>query len=396
MYKKTKNHIDTTIKFLISMSYSLKTDEISINQKILGQYLNLKRETINRQLNKLIKLNLLSIERQQYFNTNKDWKKKPNWKNNIYKVDKDKLNNYLIEKYNYNCLDNIDTDINLYINYIVFYKEYFMEEKVKVRHIKRRLNKINRLVKANRKYIDILNDLNNDTDRKIKMSYITDNKKRLTSKLCHTYNPKTHTDDTKRYKLLVEQYGNVEYDEFDTNASIYRLTYNLNHTEYLSPDIDIYELIYNNCNFTVNWSDSIRKLFKKLLMGIYMREWGITYRCFEYDKKKHYKVFYKKSDKDFVDFYNKITTTFNDNLNNILTTVANAMHKVLNVVKFYKADIFIYESNLHIIMLKKKKEDNIIASNVYDGFYIPKGTISNEQFNNYYNQATNILKGVCV
>jgi hypothetical protein len=47
-------------------------------------------------------------------------------------------------------------------------------------------------------------------------------------------------------------------------------------------------------------------------------------------------------------------------------------------------------------MLDLMEKDNIIASNVYDGFYTPLGTLSKDKFNKYYEQATNILKGVCV
>ena len=398
IYQKQKNHIDTTIKFLIAISYCLKTDEIGINQNLLGIYLNLKRETINRHIQKLIKLDLLSIEKQLYFNKDKNWKthKENHWKNNIYKVDINKLNDYLINKYNYDCLQNINNDMKLYTEYRTFYKDYFMDAKVKTRVQKSRQTKLDKLKKKNQKYIDILNKLNNNKTRKIKMSYLCDNKQRLTSELCHTYNPDIHKNST-RYDILNKQYGdNVQYEENDTNASIYRLTYNLNHSEHLPYDVDIYELIYKECDFKVKWTTSIRTQFKKLLMYIYMREWGIKYRCNEYERKKNYKVFYKKSDEQFVGFHRNIIDIFNDTLYNILTTVANAMHKVLNITKFYGANIFIYESNLHILMLDLMEKDNIIASNVYDGFYTPLGTLSKDKFNNYYEQATNILKGVCV
>ena len=67
------------------------------------------------------------------------------------------------------------------------------------------------------------------------------------------------------------------------------------------------------------------------------------------------------------------------------------MHKVLNLDKFYKADIFIYESNLHILMLKLLKDLNIQTINVYDGFYFVKDSLTKEQYDEIYNKASNIL-----
>ena len=65
--------------------------------------------------------------------------------------------------------------------------------------------------------------------------------------------------------------------------------------------------------------------------------------------------------------------------------------KVLNLDKFYKADIFIYESNLHILMLKLLKDLNIQTINVYDGFYFIKDSLTKEQYDEIYNKASNIL-----
>ena len=75
----------------------------------------------------------------------------------------------------------------------------------------------------------------------------------------------------------------------------------------------------------------------------------------------------------------------------ILSTVRDAMHRVFNLDKFYRADIFIFESNLHILMLKLFKDMGIKTINVYDGFYFVKGTMTKEIYNNVYAKATNLL-----
>ena len=43
-------------------------------------------------------------------------------------------------------------------------------------------------------------------------------------------------------------------------------------------------------------------------------------------------------------------------------------------------------------MLTKFKNMGIIASNVYDGFYMPKGVLTQAEFEKIYDEATKILK----
>ena len=67
------------------------------------------------------------------------------------------------------------------------------------------------------------------------------------------------------------------------------------------------------------------------------------------------------------------------------------MHKVFNLEDFYKADIFIHESNLHILMLNKFKNLGIKTIDVYDGFYFIEGTMTQELYDKIYDEATNEL-----
>ena len=75
----------------------------------------------------------------------------------------------------------------------------------------------------------------------------------------------------------------------------------------------------------------------------------------------------------------------------ILDTIRKAMHAVFNLTHFYKGEIFIYESNLHILMLQKFKELGIKTINVYDGFYFKKNTMSQELYDSVYTQAVHQL-----
>ena len=89
-----------------------------------------------------------------------------------------------------------------------------------------------------------------------------------------------------------------------------------------------------------------------------------------------------------MEYYRKVEDFFGMKLVDILETVKRAMHEVLNVDTFYQAEIFIHESNLHILLLEKFKERGIIASNVYDGFYVPKGVITEDEYYRLYDEAT--------
>ena len=75
----------------------------------------------------------------------------------------------------------------------------------------------------------------------------------------------------------------------------------------------------------------------------------------------------------------------------IFNIVKDAMHEVFGLKKFYKANIFIYESNLHILMLKKFKDMGIKTINVYDGFYFIEGTMNQDLYNQIYREATEEL-----
>ena len=68
------------------------------------------------------------------------------------------------------------------------------------------------------------------------------------------------------------------------------------------------------------------------------------------------------------------------------------MHKILNVDKFMGADIFIQESNLHILMRDRFNKLNIKCINIYDGFYFIKDSVSKNTFYKIYEEALNELK----
>ena len=391
MYKKTKNHEeDTMIFFLVFSYYNNQGDSFPVNQELLGSYLNLCRVTINRHIQKMLDFGGLCLADKRYFNV----KKGTHWKNNIYTVNRDKLNQYLIDNYGYDCLANITAEEPMFFDFLDYKKKFYASPEELQEMYEEDLKDAKQIAEYTKTYADFvekLDELNADPQRKIKLDYLREGRKRLTSPLCGTKNPEKHKDNARAI-LLDKQYDGTPLQEFDTNASIYRLSYNLGHNKCLPHDVDMYEILYNACGWNKPWSPEVRKMFKDLIMPIYMKESSLKYRTFIYERRQRYLDHCKKSDKDYVVACQKVEKYFDDTLLNITEKVRVALHEVLNLKAFCQAEIFIYESNLHILMLEKLKSRGIIASNVYDGFYVPEGSITKQEFEDLYDEATRELK----
>jgi hypothetical protein len=342
-------------------------------------------------------LGLISITDKTKYTTNSNSK----WYSNLYSVNQEALNNFILEKTGYDVLDNFDIESHSYYDFMTLIKTDYNERRLsemteeerkqEIKKIKKKeksdKKKLDKLKLDNKYYLDLLESINNN---KIPMSYLNENRKRLTNSLCVTRNPETpgHEDDTVRIKMLSSFFGNNNIIEFDTNGSIYRLSYALGNKELANHTIDIYKLVFDECNFDVEWTEDLRKHFKKLLMPIYMKESSIEYTCSEFKRQSRWKYFISATiEKQFL-FYKYFVDTFNMDLKDNLITVRNAMHKVFNLKSFYRADIFIHESNLHILMLKMFKDMGIDTIDVYDGFYFIKDTMTQELYNEIYDKAT--------
>lgn len=391
MYKKTKNHEEDTMYFFIIYSYFYNSECFPINQEVLGGYLGLCRASINRHIQKMLDLGYLRVVDTYFYNAVKGIK---HWKNNIYTLDREGMNKYLIDNFNMDCLDNIAEEEARFWDFWGYKEKFYatQEELAKIAEDERRETLlIAHYAEKYKDFLDLMDNLNNDTKRVIKMKYLGQGRKRLTSPLCATKNPEKHKD-TARENLLKKQYGKSPVEEFDVNASIYRLSYNLGHGKPLSHDIDLYQMIYEACGWDKPWNKKVRTMFKDLLMPAYMKECALKYRTYLYERRQRYYASCSKTDKEFVNQCEQIEAFFGDKLDNIFERVRIALHKVLNLKSFCQAEIFIYESNLHLIMLTKFKNMGIIASNVYDGFYMPKGVLTQAEFEKIYDEATKILK----
>ena len=398
---KTKpDKIIDVFKMILVYSYgtSKSNDEIMMNQDSFAEYLNISKRSVLRHFSLAKELGLIKvIGKHQIYSGHT----KSKWCANIYDVDQTGLNQYILDKTGYNVLENIDKEIHNYYKYMTFLKdikknnmlnEMTNEEKLEFEHKivkkeERKAKKLKKLYKENKYYVDLLQEVNNTS---IPLHYLEDNKKRLVNVLCATRNPE-NSDSSSRTYILSKYFGSTDIIEIDTNASIYRLSYALGNKKCADSKIDMYKLIFDACNFNLEWTKEFRYNFKYILMPIYMRESSIKFRSLTYESKKDWKWFSSKSEEKELKFYKYLEQELDMPIYDILVIIKDAMHKIFNLDKFYRADIFIYESNLHILMLKIFKDMRIKTINVYDGFYFIRGTMTPELYNKVYEQATNQL-----
>lgn len=390
----------TVFKHMLVYSYvvSKDSDEIVMNQESFADFLKISRRSVIRHFNTARELGLIElIGKKHVFNN----KKRTVWMTNIYHVDISRLNQYILLQTGEDCLENIEHEIHIYYDFMNYVreacelrkistfteeeKEVYLEKKEKSRSKKAESLSVCR--KKNEKFVRILEEVNNTI---FPLQYLQNNKKRLVNVLCATRNPE-HSGDQNRIRLL-KKFFQTDEDivEFDTNASIYRLSYALGHKE-TAPNQDIYKLIFDECHFNIPWTSDFRNKFKKTLMPIYMREGSIKYRSNAYKRRKLWKRILSKEERDEQLFYSNLEMLLHMSIYDILDTIRKAMHAVFNLTHFYKGEIFIYESNLHILMLQKFKELGIKTINVYDGFYFKKNTMSQELYDSVYTQAVHQL-----
>ena len=400
MKTKPSKLIDVA-KLILIYSISCKKDtEGILNQQAFADYLNISLRTVARHFKVLKEKGLLDVTGKIYKHSKY---KESDWPSNVYTIKLQALNNFIIDESGEDITADINNITTTYFDFMTFIrvnrknKYVDIEESIEAKELLEERftkedkvvgKKMKKLIKKNRYYLDLLKEVNND---KIPLSYLEQNKKRLVSNLCATRNP-NHDIFKTRQKMLENFFQTTEeIEEFDTNASIYRLSFALGHG-YLAPsELDIYKLIFDKCDFKAPWTNETRYYIKQLMMPIYMRESSIKFKCDQYNKQKNWSYFISTIDEKQFRMYSKIEKLFDLPIFGVMEKIRLVMHEVLNLEKFYKADIFIYESNLHILMLKKFKDMGIESINIYDGFYFKHGTMNQELYNKIYKQSVEKL-----
>ena len=333
---------------------------------------------------------------------------------NIYKIHTIKLNEYIKEHLNIDVLANIDSYKQIFNDFVSFMAKLNVvkscaaepsksneipinDDKLVKAEIRKQRN-IEKKIKENVAYLGLKKHLDLQFPG-FESRYLEEGCLRLTSDICNTKNTIPKDIGKLNRTNILEKFFMTSRDniiEYDTNGSIYRLTYNLNNDPLLSTNLDIYKEIWLECGFDTNEYKLYRNLFKKFLMPIYMRDFGISYRTSHYNfLNKYYKDnihLRPKADIEFYEITTKLMNITNLNCLSLMTTISQAMHKVLNTKKFYRSDIFIHESNLHLLMRYKFLNNNIKTIHVYDGFYFEKDNINSQLFNQIYNESVLDLK----
>lgn len=449
--RKTKGMKDFFIFILVYSYYNTEyiddNNSFILSETMIAEYYNKSVRSVNRWFKKLRDLGYLQYTKRDdageigYYTIKEDGKlvtksytKGNNKKKvirdktgnlrgclNIYQLDQKSLNTYLVTHINTNVLNNISQYKNEFDNYMSFItsrkdtqikeelenkvdKKVVNKSKVN-RKDKIRYNKLNKKLLENSVYIE-KKKLEDSIQPEFACKYLDNGCFRLTHDICNTINPE-HLDKINennywrssdcRLNMLkgILHTSKSNIIEYDVNGSIYRLTYNLYHDEPLADNVDIYKLIWDNCGFDVSWrSSKIRTAFKAILMPIYMKCSTINFksRQWEFIDKHNNLNNISKIKREFYLLHKRLVDVTKISIKSLLETIKNALFKTLNINKSMGADVFIQESNLHILMREKFIERGIYSANVYDGFYFDKNDMTEKEFYAIYREATIELK----
>ena len=175
-----------------------------------------------------------------------------------------------------------------------------------------------------------------------------------------------------RKDYFIPKYGN--YGHYDVNASIYRLTYNLNHDKALKFDQDVYEMMYGHKFDSKADRDAYKRICMRLMFGK-LSQLGnqVERRLSKLENNK----------------YDKIRREV------IQDTMAEAkinMYEALG--SSYDSEIFLHESCIYVDMLSKMANNQNISL-VYDCFYYKSDYQLNiDDFNTLYLSSLNSYKSM--
>lgn len=232
------------------------------------------------------------------------------------------------------------------------------------------------------------------------------NGRRMYAEVCSYVNEEKHKDipvgTITKQQYCDKVFGQGNWFEFDRKGSIYNLTYSLNNKEYLDNSIDIYEKM-NNIKFA---DKEERDLYKVTQMSVYFS----TYRrlinfIYRYMQIKYENGVIPESKQKLIDAYWKLVTKgkamewsdFANALKEHFEARKKAMKKFIGDNKKYidkgskysesyientDSFIFMHESEVYLQFATKLRERGLRVVQIYDGFYLQKGSISESELNN--------------
>lgn len=431
-------HLNEVIPVLLSIAKYDKVQNLddttdrrfTLHQPAIASFTKVSQPTVSRYIEQLVKDNVIERREQAYiFKDDSEETYRKSW---LYTADEAEIDRC--------CGENgYKPSKALYFDYKKSLNEFFSNEKNELKK-----NWIEKNQKLFPQYEEIVKHINEYMPEECQLKYLWDGSGRLYSAFCSTPNPDNPGHSLEEMKerpnMLKDMFGIEKYIEYDTAASIYRLTYNLNHSLPFSEDSDIYEEVWKTMGLgeIPGFHETIHRTYlKRIMMPIYMKEGSITYSVNQFfthiiDNKnlKSYsnvKSFFRTNDLTMVDekgtiflipkamkqkyvawaFFMQYYCGWNrEFLTDFLKKLCFAMKKVmfgLSDSKFYSRNIFIYESNVHIRMLEAfLSNEELIAdvnskrilqiANAYDGFYSNEGVFTKEMFMQAYFDSTNIVK----
>lgn len=221
-------------------------------------------------------------------------------------------------------------------------------------------------------------------------SYLEDGLNREYNALCSTKNPKNR--DSNREELIQEYLGITNIQKWDAKASIYRISYALNHKHLLPHDVDIYSEIWNMCGFKKPLGD-LRDDYKQIFMPIFMADgkkngfWDkVVSGDYSFNKGKKNKEALEKitgylgiSTKELMD------KTYEQLLIFLKCDVREGKQK------FERGSIFIPESNVHILMQYYLWTAGYKAINVYDCCYYDGNLLEAKDIQDLHDKSLKIV-----
>ncbi len=137
--------------------------------------------------------------------------------------------------------------------------------------------------------------------------------------------------------------------------------------------------------YNISFSKGIRNTLKILCMPAFMSNGGKSAWNAIVAAKEGKLTKSEAARKTALTYLNNIT---GNSPRSIMEALASAMKKFIRTDDLLEEEIFIHESNLHLLMIKAFSEIGIKTINVYDGFFFIKNTCNQKLFDTIYDKCT--------
>lgn len=396
-----KTYFAPTMSMLFS--YSLQRDNnFAIAATTVAKIMGYSEKTAKRHLSEATKKNILTIVGKRKFDGDR-------YPTNIYKMNYENYNLYMDSVGNPQIPDIKEEDFakifkkmkkvrkqrDIIFSAMSDGEELFnksdineLVKRYEEESLRKEEERLRDVKKKHKKYIDIMKEIE---DYGLDLVYLGENKLRMYNKLCSTRNERNPF--STRPSVLRENLGFDSFIEHDTNASIHRVIYAMHHGgKSLSRDVDVYEIVARDSGLLKEgqeFTKEMREAIKLPMQCIQFRERAIGFWSFSYELLNRTRSFSSCKERDMFSTFNKLSKAYSCSVKKALESIAKSMHRFYNTDKFIGKDVFLYESDIHILVLKKFQDMGIKVMNVYDGFYFASDSgVTKDMFYDAIEEAT--------